>query len=312
MADAPILPISVVIPTYNRASLTCAAIDSVLGQTALPDEILIVDDGSQDDTRDVLKERYGDRINYLYQENQGVAAARNTGIQAARCEFVAFLDSDDRWLPKKLELQFNTAQDPRIVLSATNWQWDEGGVDCFTRNKIRSEVPFKILEDPLRYLIRPQGHGMLVQTCLIRRDALLALGGFDTRLRITEDNDLIFRLADLGRFALLPEVLMSRCSDGGIAHLTDTHAPSWKAENLDNMIAILDRCLASASRGGARYRALRRRHGQLLVARARLYGRQGETASARALYRQRLRRPDLSKSTVTALVGLLAPALLPP
>ncbi|HEX3110532.1 MAG TPA: glycosyltransferase family A protein, partial [Thermoanaerobaculia bacterium] len=96
--------VSVVIPSYNYARYLGEAIDSALGQTLPPLEVIVVDDGSTDDTPAVLA-AYGDRIRVLRQKNAGVAVARNSGIAAARGECVAFLDADDVWLPRKLELQ---------------------------------------------------------------------------------------------------------------------------------------------------------------------------------------------------------------
>lgn len=96
--------VSVVIPTYNRDGLIRAAIDSVLAQTYQSVEIIVVDDGSRDRTREVV-EAYGHPVRYVYKENGGVAAARNTGFRHARGEFIALLDSDDEWMPWKLEAQ---------------------------------------------------------------------------------------------------------------------------------------------------------------------------------------------------------------
>lgn len=96
--------VSVVIPAYNRAARLPAAIDSALRQDVGPLEVIVVDDGSTDDTRDVVA-AYGDRVSYVYQPNAGVGAARNTGIRRATGTFIAFLDSDDRWQPCKLSMQ---------------------------------------------------------------------------------------------------------------------------------------------------------------------------------------------------------------
>ena len=96
--------ISVVIPAYNAAPYIAAAIDSVVGQTYKDLEIIVVDDGSVDNTAAVLQ-TYGNKVRYVRQENQGVSSARNHGIRVAQGELIAFLDADDVWFPEKLELQ---------------------------------------------------------------------------------------------------------------------------------------------------------------------------------------------------------------
>src|ERR1700675_3091910 len=100
----PPLSIAAIIPTYNYAHGIKQAIASVLNQTLSPVEIIVVDDGSTDGTRNVL-DTYGLRINYLYQQNRGASAARNAGVLSTNCEWVAFLDHDDEWYPTKLECQ---------------------------------------------------------------------------------------------------------------------------------------------------------------------------------------------------------------
>src|ERR1700685_4717246 len=98
--------VSVVIPTYNRAAKVPGAIESVLAQTVGDLEVIVVDDGSSDATGKSLAEMFGDRIRYYAQRNQGVSVARNKGIAEARGEWIAFLDSDDRWEKEKLEGKF--------------------------------------------------------------------------------------------------------------------------------------------------------------------------------------------------------------
>ncbi len=98
------MTIAVVIPAYNAAGYIRRAIDSVLAQTRRPDEIIVVDDGSTDDTATVVQS-YGSGVRLIRQANAGASAARNTGINAATSEWIAFLDGDDEWLPEKLQLQ---------------------------------------------------------------------------------------------------------------------------------------------------------------------------------------------------------------
>src|SRR5271156_960674 len=97
--------VSVIIPTYNRADKVGKTIESALAQTFTDLEVIVIDDGSSDDTGRVLSEVFGDRIRYFAQTNQGASIARNNGIEAARGEWIAFLDSDDLWEKDKLELQ---------------------------------------------------------------------------------------------------------------------------------------------------------------------------------------------------------------
>src|ERR1700742_1131194 len=97
--------VSVVIPTYNRAGKVQKAVESVLAQSLPPFEVIVVDDGSSDGTDQALREAFGDRIRYVYQANQGVSVARNRGINDARGEWIAFLDSDDLWKKDKLDWQ---------------------------------------------------------------------------------------------------------------------------------------------------------------------------------------------------------------
>src|SRR5437867_1708261 len=103
-SEGPMPKVSIVIPTYNYGRYVVEAVESVLNQSFQDREVIVVDDGSTDDTRERL-ERFRGRIRYIYQRNKGLPAARNTGIRAARGAYVAFLDSDDLWLPEKLALQ---------------------------------------------------------------------------------------------------------------------------------------------------------------------------------------------------------------
>lgn len=122
VCEGPGVPglVSVLIPTYNRAYIVCSAIESVLAQTYRHIEVIVVDDGSTDDTRERIA-RFGDAVRYIYQPNAGLAAARNTGLAAARGEFIALQDSDDVWLPWKLEAQIAVmAVDRNIALSWTD------------------------------------------------------------------------------------------------------------------------------------------------------------------------------------------------
>ncbi len=119
--------ISAVIPTYNYGHFVTAAVRNVLAQTYRNLEVIVVDDGSKDNTRERLAP-YLDRIRYVYQENQGPSAARNTGIRSATGEWVALLDSDDLWHPRKLELQVKYLQaHPEVGLLGSDRVYDLHG-----------------------------------------------------------------------------------------------------------------------------------------------------------------------------------------
>ncbi|MGB9624127.1 MAG: glycosyltransferase [Phycisphaerae bacterium] len=193
--------VSVVIPAYNAAPYIADAIDSVLAQTHPAHEIIVVDDGSTDDTVGVVR-RYGDRVILLQQPNRGPAAARNAGIRRATGEFIAFLDADDIWTDRNLELQVRIlSEHPGYVLSYGYVRRFVGSVPPELRNATPHDGS------------RPQGdvstalvHDTIWATCaaLIRRSVLVRTGGFDEELRVGEDYDLWLRIAGQGPVACVP------------------------------------------------------------------------------------------------------------
>lgn len=122
--------VSVVIPAYNRANIIRAAVESVLNQTYKDLELIVVDDGSSDDTKKVLDQINDSRLRYVYQNNAGACAARNYGIELARGEYIAFHDSDDRWLPTKLEKQMAIFEkyNADIVFCKLNYRQSNGNI----------------------------------------------------------------------------------------------------------------------------------------------------------------------------------------
>lgn len=185
--------VSVVIPTYNTAGYVTRAVDSVLAQTYQDLEIIVVDDGSTDATRERLAP-YGNRIHYLYQENQERAAARNTGIRYAQGEYVAFLDADDYWLPSKLEQQvaaFDKHPETGMVYSQV-YVVDRHGHCLHTSGRGtggKPELPPTIF---CKLLV---GNLVPSPTPLIRRDGIEKIGGFDTEVIPCEDHDYWVRLS---------------------------------------------------------------------------------------------------------------------
>ncbi len=195
--------VTVIIPTYNRASLIGEAIDSVLAQSARDIEVIVVDDGSTDGTSDVL-DSYGDSIRVIRRPNGGQCAARNTGLERARGEFVAFLDSDDLLLPQKIELQlrgFERFPPVGMVCSRSVRFADGHGFDYREHDAGASEAAGEmqdIFEDMLLLKRAP-----LIHDTLVRRSCFDAAGNFDTRLRVAADHDIWLRVAALYPVALI-------------------------------------------------------------------------------------------------------------
>ena len=206
------MKISVIIPTYNRREHVCRAIDSVAAQTVAPEEIIVVDDGSTDDTSEAIQSRFGSSVRLISQENRGVSAARNRGVGEAQSEWIAFLDSDDVWLPRKIERQLE-------ALAAFGAEF---GV-CFTDNlhdglpamqlsrfqevAFESGSRFGALSEPAKYTmagVQP----FQTSSLLTRRSLVEELGGFDEALVVGEDSDLFFRLSFKTRFCFVAEPLV--------------------------------------------------------------------------------------------------------
>ena len=195
--------VCVIIPAYNAAGFIRRAVDSVLAQTFQDFELLVVDDGSTDDTRTVLAS-YGDRIRLLTKENGGPAAARNHGLRHAQGRYVAFLDSDDYWLPGKLEHQVRLLDNRHEIgfCSTATMVVDTAGEPA-------GDWPCWAGADPLPDILFMHGAAISGSTSgvLARRELLVELGGFDETLRGYEDPDLWIRLAACSGYACIREPL---------------------------------------------------------------------------------------------------------
>lgn len=179
--------VTVVIPSYNRMHTLSRALDSVFAQTAsMTLEVIVVDDGSTDGTQQLVESRYPQLV-YIQQANQGVSAARNTGIKRARGDWVAFLDSDDEWLPHKLQNQLQLLSETGLKVCHTEEVWVRNGVRVNQMNKHRKRG------------------GWIFQTCLplcamspssmlMHRDIIESIGYFDETLPACEDYDYWLRL----------------------------------------------------------------------------------------------------------------------
>lgn len=192
--------VSVVIPAYNAERYLAAAVRSVLSQTRVPDQIIVVDDGSTDGTAKVAGDVRGGIIEYIHQANRGVSAARNTGIAASDSEFVAFLDADDEWLPRKLETQLERfAARPDIMASfAECWVVD-------VRTGVRTTTNFWTAPEMVEALLL---HSCIVgnaSSVVIPRAVIQHVGGFNETLSHTADWDLWLRLCELGPVDLVTD-----------------------------------------------------------------------------------------------------------
>ncbi len=181
------MKISVIIPTFNRSKTIFRAIDSILKQTYKPYEIIVVDDGSTDGTKDLVINKYPS-IKYFYQSNNGVSKARNKGLHESKGEWIAFLDSDDEWLPKKLQEQKkNLEQNPTTFISHTNEIWIRNGVRV---NQMKKHQKFGgyIFDKCLEFC------RMSPSSIMIHRKVFEDVGNFDEDLLVCEDYDLWIRV----------------------------------------------------------------------------------------------------------------------
>ncbi len=243
--------ISVVIPAYNAASCIGRAIDSVLAQTYPAQEIIVVNDGSTDNTAEILKQ-YQNQIRVIEQSNAGVSVARNTGIQAAAGDWIAFLDADDQWLPDKLRLQ------SALVMRNPDLSWVSGEFyycDCPDNRRRRSSIAGssrQAVDEALRggeffddfftaFLLRAYGN---TDTMLVRKEMLIKAGLFIARQQMIEDEDMWFRLAYLGLkvgFVHQPLAVYHLGSAGSLTKIT---------YNLDIIDEFLERHLSLSEQAG--------------------------------------------------------------
>jgi glycosyltransferase involved in cell wall biosynthesis len=207
LASGPARPaVTVIIPTFNRAAIVGRAIRSVLAQTCQDWELIVVDDGSTDGTEQGVRSFSDHRIKYIrHERNRGGAAARNTGIRCARGEYVAFLDSDDEWLPEKLEKELEVFRDsdPEVGLVYS------GQIVLDERGRVlKVGMP------------RKSGwvHGALLESNFIgscsrvtvKKQVLDRVAGFDETFLNGEDSDLWLRVAKVWKIACVPYCLVRR------------------------------------------------------------------------------------------------------
>jgi glycosyltransferase involved in cell wall biosynthesis len=215
--------ISVVIPTHNRAELLLEALGSVFAQTQQPSEVIVVDDGSNDGTRERLASLL-DRLRYVFQEHRGVAAARNRGIREAGGEWIAFLDSDDRWLPHALATLVEARSrypEAGLIAMASRHARPDGTVYGRVRGKKSRGAYFTTLG-----LLNQDTGGVL--TPMVRRSVLLDAGGFDESFVSAEDCDLWLRLSFVTPMVGIPDpLLLRRKHPGAMTRDRRSNARMW-------------------------------------------------------------------------------------
>lgn len=198
--------VEIILPAYNAARFLPMALDSVIAQTFSDWRILLVDDGSVDETAQIAAryaEQLGSRLSYIHQENRGLAAARNTAIRHATAPFLALLDADDVWLPRRLERSLGSfGEDPEIGLSYGLVE----GIDLNGELRARMTVGAY----PAGWVagkIYRRSMDLPCPTITFRRVVLDTAGVFDETLRASEDRDLWLRIAQRYRVACVPEII---------------------------------------------------------------------------------------------------------
>ncbi len=300
--------ISVVIPAFNRAGVLLDAVASVLRQTLPAFEIIVVDDGSTDDTPRVTAS-LPPPVRVIRQDNRGVAAARNTGILAARGEWIAFLDSDDIWLPSKLE-----EQTACVARTGTNFCFCE----CLIRDlEEREEVPRPDGDAGMTAdSVHPPGDRSsllredhpFVQSMLAARTNLLRAGLFDESLAVAEDTKLFHRIALDHGYAMLrhPLVVVDRRRRRNGLSDPSAHGDLWN--HWDSARRVQEELLArTIVRDRELARLCRRRIGYFAsqqAVNARLTGR---IEAARALARSALGKTTQLRTVLRCLLVLAGP-----
>ncbi len=195
--------VSVVIPTYNRAHLLERSLDSVLGQTLAADEIIVVDDGSTDNTVSTLKSLHPE-VRLIQQDNLGVSAARNTGILASRHDWIALLDSDDVWHENKLERQMTALENaPEYLICHSDEIWIRQGVRVNQMNKHKKAGGHIFQHCLPRCVISPS-------SVMIHRSLFEETGLFDENLPACEDYDLWLRICSRYPVLYIDEALITK------------------------------------------------------------------------------------------------------
>jgi glycosyltransferase involved in cell wall biosynthesis len=193
--------ISTIIPTYNRAEFLPRAIESILNQSLSVDEIIVVDDGSSDNTKDIVS-KYP--VTYIYKDNGGVSSTRNMGILSSNSEYITFLDSDDEWHKDKIKEQVEYHNNnPHIQFSHTDEKWIRGDKEIKKKGFNLKKEGYIFKESLFNCTIG-------ASTVMIHRDIFDDIGVFDESLEVCEDYDLWLRVAKKYEIGLIPKELITK------------------------------------------------------------------------------------------------------
>jgi glycosyltransferase involved in cell wall biosynthesis len=202
------IQISAVVPTYNRAHIVGRAIESALAQVHAPSEIIVVADGELDNTRAVV-ESYGQAVRYVRGANAGVSAARNRGVREAKCEWIAFLDSDDYWVPDHLSRIVRAIRDTHgaaaVYFADIRWPQEQGGYLLWCACGFEIEGRWKLTRDADEWAFMRR-QPMMLQASVLSRHAYMEVGGLPQHLRTREDTFLFYKLG-----VLYPACAVSGC-----------------------------------------------------------------------------------------------------
>jgi len=220
--------VSTIVPTYNYAHFLRDCVNSIIQQTYKDFEIVVIDDGSTDETRAIveslIESNPGVQIRYIYQNNQGPAAARNHGIREAQGEYIAFCDADDVWAPEKLDKQLDLfEQDPELamIFSDMSQQVEDG---CYEESYFhkRGINPEKFTNVYSKLIER--NNFIIPTTVVLRRKILDDVGIFDERYRVGEDYELWLRIAKKYKIGYIDKPLVIRFShEGSISRTKDVY-----------------------------------------------------------------------------------------
>jgi len=262
--------VSIIIPTYNRAGFIARAMDSVRQQTWRDYELIVVDDGSTDDSMEILHqlEKSEPRLRIVdhARGRHGPAGARNAGLAVARGEWIAFLDSDDEWMPDKLDIFMRAAADDVVLIGSdyqiiedesvngrTMWSFiEEVMIPWWAHDPmIQPVIPAERLKTDRHLLADPHVIRMMTiggylwpqtSSVMVRRSIVEKVGRFDARLARTEDMDLWLKLIDAGRFVYIDQPLARyhiQGRDHGRGARYDTLSPKRKHDSYQEMLAHL-------------------------------------------------------------------------